>query len=133
MQENNMYIEEIEEKNFWQRVKKHRKKIAIASATACVAIAGIIIYKKCSAVNVFVNKEGIIKELNTLKDELPMFPENANNDNTLINVSVPEHRRRLHEGQKHSQAKAELAALLGYNLPENETIVNPYSYQRKSA
>ena len=91
----------------------------------------LIIYKKFSAANVLVNKENITTELYTSKEALPILPENTNHK--LINVSVPEHRRRLHEGQKHSQAKAELAALLGYDLPENETIVNPYSYQRKSA
>ena len=131
MQENNMNTEEREEKDFLGKVKKHRKKIVIASAAVFMTITGVIIYKKCSATNVLVNKENITTELYTSKDALPMLPENTNHE--LINVSVPEHRRRLHEGQKHSQAKAELAALLGYNLAENETIVNPYSYQRKSA
>lgn len=122
-----------EENNLWSKVKKHKKKIAIASATVCAVIVGVIIYKKCSAVNVLVNEENIIKELNASKDALPMLLENTNNDNTLINVSVPEHFRRLPEGQKHSQAKADLAALRGYNLPEHLTTVNAHSYLRKSA
>ena len=37
-----MNTEEMEEKNFWEKVKKHRKKIAIASATVFVTITGVI-------------------------------------------------------------------------------------------
>ncbi len=68
-----------------------------------------------------------------LKIKAPFTFENNKNNRLPIKVSVPEHIRRLPEGQKHSQRKVELAAKLGYELPENKTIVNAYSYERRCA
>lgn len=111
----------------FDKVKKYKNEIAIVTVTACVVIAGVVIYK---------NGSTAAKKIKEVNNKIPMLIDNVeNNKNSrlLIKVSVPKHVRSLPEGQKHSQRKVELAAKLCYELPENKTIVNAYSYERRCA
>ena len=125
--QDNMNIKKTNENTWVDKVKKYKNEIAIATVTTCAVIAGVVIYK---------NGSTAAKKIKEVNNKIPMLMdtvENNKNNRTPIHVSVPEHVRRLPEGQKHSKRKVELAAKLGYELPENKTIVNAYSYERRCA
>ncbi len=63
--------------------------------------------------------------LDTIEDEEPVSYITVNVDNYNI--------RTLPEGWKHSQKKQEEADELGIYIALNQTIVDPYKYQRVSA
>ena len=120
---NNLNAEKVDKNNLYDKVEKYKKEITIATLTTCVLVAGLVICKR-GLVN--------LKEIEVVPVLNGAVASDKNNK-LFANkaISVPEYVRKLPKGHKHSQSKEELAAKLGYDLLENETVVNAYSYKRQ--
>lgn len=137
MQEKKVDANDIKEKEFWVKVKEHKTEIIIVSATIFAVIASVYVYKKGVIINVLKN-ENIDKYANAPKNTIPILTEiieNNTTDDNLANktINVPEYIRKLPKDYRHSQNAVELAKNFGYDLPDDETFVRPYSYPKISA
>lgn len=137
MQEKNWDAKDVKEKGFWEKVKKYKTEITIASVTVGVVIAGIVTHKNTSISKV-LEKEEIAKILKTSKSKMPTLAEATKKDgveNVFSNkiINVPEYVRKLPNGQKHSLDKVEEALKCNYILAEDETWVKAYCYSKLSA
>lgn len=124
-------------KKGWVKVKEHKTEIIIATATVFTVIAGVYIYKRGMTINGLKN-ENIDNYANVPKNISPILTEiieNSINDDNLVNktINVPEYMRKLPKDYRHSQNAVELAKSFGYDLPDDETFVRPYSYSKISA
>ncbi len=132
MQEKKVDANDTKEKRGWAKVKEHKTEIIITTATVFAVIASVYVYKKGVTINVLKNKN-IEKYANESKNINPILMEIIENgiaDNNIVNktINVPEYIRKLPKDYRHSQNAVELAKNFGYDLPDNETFVRPYSY-----
>jgi hypothetical protein len=119
-------------KGFFEKVKEHKKEIAIG---AVIVISAVLVGKNKGAF------QSAIKS-SRMEEALTNSLETQNNVGTLISeaisTSVPSnlpidsinvrgHVRNLAEGCKPSISKIESAANYGYSLKENQTWVIPYT------
>lgn len=137
MQEKKIDANDTKEKRGWAKVKEHKTEIIITTATVFAVIASVYVYKKGVTINVMKNKN-IGKYANESKNINPILTEIIENgiaDDNIVNktINVPEYIRKLPKDYRHSQNAVELAKSFGYDLPDNETFVRPYSYLKISA
>lgn len=74
-------------------------------------------------------------EPKNISPTLTEFIENSITDDNLVNktINVPEYIRKLPKDYRHSQNAVELAKSFGYDLPDDKTFVQQYSYKKISA
>lgn len=137
MQEKKVDANDAKEKRFWVKVKEHKVVIIIATATVFTVVAGIFVYKREVKIDVLKN-ENIGKYTNEPKNISPILKkiiENSITDDNLVNktINVPEYIRKLPKDYKHSQNAVSLAKSFGYDLPDDKTFVQQYSYTKISA
>ena len=74
-------------------------------------------------------------EPKNISPTLTEFIENSITDDNLVNktINVPEYIRKLPKDYSHSQNAVELAKRLGYDLLDDETLVQRYSYTKMGA
>ena len=125
------------EKRFWVKVKEHKTEIIIVAATVLTAVASAIVYKRGATINILKNEnmDKYAKEPKNISPILTEIIENSITDDNLVNqtINVPEYMRKLPKDYRHSQNAVELAKSFGYELPDDETFVRPYSYLKISA
>lgn len=122
-------------KGFFEKVKEHKKEMAIGVAIVISAVVTVLVVKNKAAVKSVIESSGI-------EEILTNSLETQNNVGSLIfesvstsvpsnlpidNINVSGHVRNLAEGCKPSISKLESAANYGYSLKENQTWVIPYS------
>lgn len=130
-------------KSFSAVIEEQKRKITIGVLAIGTFAIGVVIYKRC---NIRIKDaeaySGVVHVgVEALKECIPnplLDVETAKNcaiDNNSVGktINVPEYIRRLPKDHKHSQNAVELAKKHGYNLQENETLVNAYSYLKMSA
>ena len=118
-------------KGFFEKVKEHKKEIAIG---AVIVISAVLVVKNKGSI------QSVIKS-SRMEGALTSSLETQNNVGSLISesvsTSVPSnlpkgiiivdgHVRNLPEGWKPSSGRGELAAEYGYSLGENQTFVSPH-------
>lgn len=76
-----------------------------------------------------------VKEPKNISPILTEIIENSITNDSLNNktINVPEYIRKLPKDYSHSQNAVELAKRLGYDLLDDETFVQRYSYTKMSA
>lgn len=123
--------------------KEHKKEITIGALTIGTIVTGIVIYKKCNVplkeVMTYFNDIHLGAE--TVKERIPNLllnieiEKNCGVDNNSVSkiINVPEYIRKLPKDYRHSQNAVEFAKRFGYDLPDDETFVRPYSYLKTSA
>lgn len=136
MQEKKVDTNDVKEKGFWVKVKEHKTEIIIATATVFTVITIVFVYKKGSTINVLknVNTEKYAKNPKNISPILTEIIENSIIDDNRVNknINVSGYIRELPKDYKHSQNAVELAKRLGYDLLDDETFVQQYSYTKKS-
>lgn len=136
MKEINLDTKDTKEKYFLMKVKEHKTEIAIATVTAFAVVVGIVIHKNSSVFN--ISEKYIAKSIKGIKGISPMLTVATDNygiDNNLANkdINVSGYPRKLREGHKRSSDRLELALQHQCILADDETWVNPYSYQKMGA
>ena len=126
-------IETKKKKDFSTFVKEHKREITIGVLTIGTIITGVVIYKKHNDLLKTATEHINVIHLGveTVKEHIPDSLPDVENANKTINV--PEYIRKLPKDYKHSQNAVESAKRLGYDLLDDETFVQPYSYIKISA
>ena len=137
MQEKKVDANDAKEKRFWVKVKEHKTELIIVTATVFTVIACVFVYKRGATINVLKNEnmEKYAKEPKNISPILTEIIENSITDDNLVNktINVTEYMRKLPKDYRHSQNAVESAKRLGYDLLDDETFVQPYSYIKISA
>lgn len=137
MQEKKVDANDTKEKKFWVKVKEHKTEIIIATATVFTVVASVFFYKKGVKINILKNEyiDKYANEPKNISPTLTEFIENSITDDNLVNktINVPEYIRKLPKDYRHSQNAVELAKSFGYDLPDDKTFVQQYSYKKISA
>ena len=137
MQEKKVDANDTKEKKFWVKVKEHKTEIIIATATVFTVVASVFFYKKGVKINILKNEyiDKYANEPKNISPTLTEFIENSITDSNLVNktINVPEYIRKLPKDYRHSQNAVELAKSFGYDLPDDKTFVQQYSYNKMSA
>lgn len=137
MQEKKVDANDTKEKKFWVKVKEHKTEIIIATATVFTVVASVFFYKKGVKINILKNEyiDKYANEPKNISPTLTKFIENSITDANLVNktINVPEYIRKLPKDYRHSQNAVELAKSFGYDLPDDKTFVQQYSYNKMSA
>lgn len=106
-----------------EKMKAHRKEIALGVAGGVLFVGGMLLYKKfgvgnsvnCNIENILIQAEN--PEVTVVEDVM----------DKIINVfPVDGHIRKLPDGWKASEAQILAALGYGIELADNETWVNPY-------
>lgn len=137
MKERNIDAKDTKKKYLLMKIKEHGTEITIATVTAFAIVTGIVIYKNCSFFNVSEEKyiAKATKEIKGIRPMMTVASKNYDIDNNLDNknINVSGYPRKLREGYKRSSDRLELALQNQCILADDETWVNPYSYQKKRA
>ena len=137
MQEKKVDTNDAKEKRFWVKVKEHKTELIIVTATVFTVIACVFVYKRGATINVLKNEnmDKYAKEPKNISPILTEIIENSITDDNLVNktINVSEYIRKLPKDYRHSQNAVESAKRLGYDLLDDETFVQPYSYIKISA
>lgn len=126
-------IETKKKKSFSTFVKEHKREITIGVLTISTVVTGIVIYKKHNDLLKTATEHTNVLHLGveTVKEYIPDLLPDVETANKTINV--PEYIRKLPKDYKHSQNAVESAKRLGYDLLDDETFVQQYSYTKISA
>lgn len=120
-------------KTFFDFVKEHKKEIVIGSATVCVAVVVVVIFKNITAANAQnIIEEVVAKGLKTHNDAVSVSSGvveacHASPPPSIKPIYVSEHLRNLPAGWKASQSKIDLASQYGFLLGDNQTWVDSYA------
>lgn len=123
----------IKEQRFLEKVKEHKKKIAVgAVAVLTMVAAGFGVKNReafISAIKASHIEEVLTNNLETGNKTIPLIPESDSQSftNDSRNINVKEHVRNLSEGRNASISKVESAAKNGYYLEGNQTWVTAHS------
>lgn len=126
------------EKGFFEKVREHKKEIAIGAAVVFIGVTAVLVVKNreafVSAIKSTCIEEVLVNSLGTQNNACPIISESVSerflspNNLPIVNTtSVREHIRNLPVGWKPSMSKVELAAKYGYSLEEHQTWVNAYT------
>lgn len=126
-------IETKKKKSFSAFVKEHKRVISIGILTIGTVVTSIVIYKKHNDLVKTATEQLKVLHLDVeiVKEHTPDLLPDVESTNKIINV--PEYIRKLPKDYKHSQNAVESAKRFGYDLLDDETFVQPYSYNKMSA